>query len=316
MTKSKEACKDRLNTLIETFSNSRNVRYNLTNRGFASEMNRLVSAVVLALNERMPLRLYSRKWNSAVLNGWTDYFRPFCIDERSPLFSLDSIPIVDKWDIESIRVMRTIATNDVLPDDVWRIIGSDEFFNTFFTIPPLQLSGEIFEAKAKVIRRIWQPNVWTDSFCRASSLKGLQREPFIGVHIRKGDKVCGETKEADSIPISEYASAILRIGEGVKNVFVATDDFRSLEDLKSFLPEMRIFSFCKPSSSGASQVRFNSGSRLKRYKMTLAIIRDIEMLRRSESFVCTYSSNIGRLVSLFVGRSKTISLDWPAWWPG
>ena len=60
--------------------------FQLTDRGFASEINNMLSAILYCLLHDLEFILYSRSWNAFYEKGWQDYFLPFCKENKSLLF--------------------------------------------------------------------------------------------------------------------------------------------------------------------------------------------------------------------------------------
>jgi hypothetical protein len=70
-------------------------------------------------------------------------------------------------------------------------------------------------------------------------------EPYIGVHIRRGDRVAANQKwRRDYVPVSEYSAAVSKAWQKLRsteeglgkspNVYIATDSRAAYEDFKAF----------------------------------------------------------------------------------
>ena len=136
---------------------------------------------------------------------------------------------------------------------------------------------------------------------------------WIGVHIRKGDKILREAKSYDPkeymARVNDYAD-MRRSGENEEEaplVYLASDDAKSLVKIRS---DYTHFDFAGPR---APIPRTCCGSGF------LATAIDVFMLAQSKHMVCTLSSNICRLAFELMqtlqvdGRSSLTSLDLGGW---
>jgi hypothetical protein len=72
---------------------------------------------------------------------------------------------------------------------------------------------------------------------------------YKAVYVRRGDKTVGLAKENDAISVGD----IVKMGDISKNdkVFIMTDDYSVVEDIKAILPAENIFTLTPQSSKGA-----------------------------------------------------------------
>jgi len=149
---------------------------------------------------------------------------------------------------------------------------------------------------------------------------------FLGLHIRHGDKV----SEAPNVPTetyghkvaeagfekvqlhaySKYAQAIRKQSWGTKTVWLATVDVQAAEELgKTLGDDYEI------KCLNCNAVKWRGSKHLKDFYYpnsthVFDLLTDVEALRRSNHFIGTGSSNIGRLVYwLRPAGSKSTSLD-------
>lgn len=140
---------------------------------------------------------------------------------------------------------------------------------------------------------------------------GIQN--YIGVHIRKGDKV--STGEGQGFSVANYVKRVedyaeLQATEKIA-VYLASDDIQSLVQLRSDYGNNSMLDIA---GSNMVSPRTGCGSGF------LAIITDVYMLAESNYIVCTISSNVCRLAfelmqTLHIDRGSSVnSLDL-AWKP-
>lgn len=190
-----------------------------------------------------------------------------------------------------------------------------------------------FARKSAMLKSIWQPHpnfkrslkrVWT------SLLDYSGR--FIGIHIRRGDKIAWN--ESADIPVSNYSDKIKQIcahsisfstDNCPKNIFVMYDEKSAFDQLKMSLnSSFNVFDL----ETSVRRFEWNISAYIvtsvneRKHKTpprdrsfwrvhTKQIIIEMTLLALSEILVCTMSSNICRLVALLRGhhQKNIFSLD-------
>ncbi|WP_302773810.1 hypothetical protein [Parabacteroides johnsonii] len=133
---------------------------------------------------------------------------------------------------------------------------------------------------------------------------GLPSE-YIGFHIRGGDKFLEHKIE----PIENYFS---RNETCIKNVFVLTDDYTVISNIKKMYPDYSVYTLCEVSEHGYFHGDFiNQDTAYKRRKL-IRLFASIDILAASKLFIGTFSSNLGMYLGM---RSPTISkgVDFDNW---
>lgn len=303
--------------------------FQLTQRGFCSEVNNMILGILYCLVNEIQFTLNTDKWNMRISNGWTDYFQSFCPASSKGNYTTDLILLPS----DLTGVISLLKTNKRLflklflifyprkllglpgfttlyMSDIWKKIRSKEFTGEHFHIPELGIDGDIFHAKQIIASMIFRFNDETKSF--VDSKYKVIKEPFIATQIRRGDKLI----EADFIPIEAYVNKIEEVRpEGITSVFAASDSTHAIECLKDLCPDSyNIWSFDTAMEDGHFQETFNSLGTEKIKAASRNLLVDIYTLIKSEQLVGTYSSNILRFVVLFKGRESCHSLDEP-WCP-
>ena len=292
----------------------RRVIFALTNRGFASELNNLLSAILYCLDEGIEFRMQSRWWTGKHDRGWEDYFLPFCqennhwFDRRPSVWSTNLPRRAVDW------AHRAVMPNRLLAHDIFELLRGEEFAARRFAIPELGIDGDVFEAKQKILGMVYRHNDEVERSLQAHSEMLKRIKPFVSVHVRRGDKVAPKTWEADAIPVEDYIAEIRRVAPETRRVFVATDDYSGLKAFQARCPSAwEVFSLCPKENRGYVHLDFGAErSDLKKQQMLL-LFSDLHFLRNSERFIGTYSSNISRLMALFLGRERCHSLDKKEW---
>ena len=132
---------------------------------------------------------------------------------------------------------------------------------------------------------------------------------YIAVHIRRGDKIV--SREMKELGLSLYIDAVKGKKHISRNVFIATDDGSVTDKLKSVLVAegFNVYWNTAVTQTGFDESLFNTKDKKSRYIDTLNMLLDMDILIHSSFFIGTYTSNVSRIVPLYVGFGKSLSLD-------
>ena len=120
--------------------------------------------------------------------------------------------------------------------------------------------------------------------------------PFVSIYVRRGDKVSGGFKEMDAI---DLGSLIKDTGIQSGNVFVMTDDYSVVEEVKKLLPAAcKIFTMTEPASRGADADVLRKNGHEERKKHGEELVTSIEVFNRGEKGWADNRSNLGRLLKI------------------
>jgi len=114
-----------------------------------------------------------------------------------------------------------------------------------FYYPQLGIDGGIFHAKSVIAKMILQPiaDITGERWAATEDLK-----PYVAVHVRRGDKV--NSGEAEKIEVSKYLRKIQDVAPDIRNIFVATDDYRVVSEFRELRPDLSVVSLCEKSKKG------------------------------------------------------------------
>nr|VFJ56042.1 MAG: hypothetical protein BECKDK2373C_GA0170839_10522 [Candidatus Kentron sp. DK] len=290
--------------------NTKNLIFHLTARGYASEINNMLLAILYCLVYRINFQLHSRSWNARASKGWQDYFLPFCPEVRNLSLINHSPWLTDMTSFERFldEYYKMIFPNILLTHDIWNDMWSTDFVNRHFEFPEIGINGDVFHAKRILLQLIHRFN---DDIVNEMKVKDRLKDEmntYIGVHVRRGDKVT--TGEGASFHAAEYSDLIREKYPECRQLFVATDDYAVITEFRNIFPEdYRIMTFCSQERIGHDQEHFNGKSKYERKKEMIDLFLDIRFLSDAKAFVGTFSSNIGRLIALFRDGKNCHSLD-------
>lgn len=294
-------------------NNQRRLLFHLTQRGFGSEVNNMLLAILYCLENKMEFCLYSKSWNAAYKFGWRDYFKEFCPEYKSLFLYRQSV--LKRKGYQKVRyfyeyffhpLQKLFFPRFQYTIDIWSEMCSDHFTARKFKIDELGIDGDIFHAKQVILDMIFDLN--SETYKQIE--KGISQievfRPYVSVHMRRGDK----EPETPAVDVDKYVEIICRERPDIKNIFVATDDFRVIEEFIEICPDFwNVRSFCSETELGFDQRVFNMRAAEKRRKDTYRLLIDLFYLSRGEIFVGTFSSNIARFVVLRRGGVGCYSLD-------
>jgi len=238
--------------------------YPLSNRGFFSELNNLVLAALYCLDNKIKFKIHSAKWASG---KWEDYFNPIFKDYKGLIPIPENVYVERRFDFLYVIYHKQLKKRKLLKEDVWGNMRSEAFINKDFFYPELGINGGVFEAKRQLFTIILDYNTETaeEVFSMlAAELDFVKKS--CGIHVRRGDKVSGTSKEAESFSIESYIDKTLELNPEIKDFTICTDDNEVLESFKTRYPKLNYLSFCPPTRLGYFQKQYNKTKETKEKK--------------------------------------------------
>lgn len=291
--------------------------YSLTGRGLFSELSNLVLAVVYAKYNDEELIVNTRNWNARVEKGWRDYFESTLPDSNSLICSQYRIYTKEKPWWGNIyynpsaffrhyafymmnRIFLLFHPDTELGDDVFMKMRSKEFVEKY---------EDVRNEYSLELKRVLKFNLKTINYIQNEKNKLNLPEYYIGVHIRRGDKIA--SCEMEEVSLTKYVDAIKDKRHISHNVFIATDDVSVIDGLRSALDKdgFSVYWNTAVVQNGFDESLFNNKDKRSRYIDTLNMFLDMDILAHSLFFIGTYTSNVSRIVPLYIGFEKSLSLD-------
>lgn len=282
--------------------------YPLTNRGFFSEINNLALAVLYCLENNIKLKVYTKYW---VGGNWNDYFNPILKEYKGIVPIPRDIFVKRRYDPIYRIYHKYIKNREIIQDGIWNEMGNKQFIEKHFYFPELGIDGSIFEAKKQIFDIILDYNNETIEEVFSLSQTDLNFiQNSCGIHVRRGDKVSGKSKEAELFDVAVYINKINEIGANIQNITVCTDDFEVLRDFEKHFPEFKYLTFCELNRSGYFQSDYNkTENKAQKRAEVINVLKDANLLINSKVFVGAYSSNISRFVAVMRNNKECYSLD-------
>lgn len=292
--------------------------YRWLGEGFFSEYDRMLLGI---------LHCALRNWNFTLASrspalpgeGWRGTFESFCSEFDHPLVALfDGRSTSDS---PFYRNLRGRARGALL-----HVVGYAWFPGTRFMVDEWDSLRRLQEARTvrfedasgntdaplrdalrAIHQVVWRPSPAARRFIEAEIARAAMPRSYVGLHIRRGDK---ET-EAAHTPVRQYVEKIEQLTP-LKDLFLLTDDFRVVAELKSLKPDWRVFCRCEPNQFGYSHSGFAAQPSEVRRQRTWQLLADVEALARSEVFVGTFSSAVGEFLGI-ARPAGTHAVDFEQW---
>lgn len=137
--------------------------------------------------------------------------------------------------------------------------------------------------------------------------ENIKSSSYISLHIRRGDKLI---QEAQFISTLDYAKAIERFATNQNTVFVSTDDFSVIQELRDYNNNWNIIALTPDDFDGHQQGHFNKQEKERIRANTELLLAELLLHKNAEVFIGTITSNISRLIAYSRNKkSTTYSLD-------
>ncbi|KAK9696152.1 hypothetical protein K7432_012623 [Basidiobolus ranarum] len=277
--------------------------------GFGSYMNNLFNLFLVALDNDLSFHIISLDWCYV---SWSTFFQDYTSNSPAPI-GLGEYHGAHKW---------------------W---NTPEWELTDVNSTSFKGHITVHHRKKIVAQALWEPKpLIKDVILKIQKLyvEGPNKV-FISMHIRRGDKLWYEAKE---LPIKLYSDKVKSLADSKYSgrdisLFVLSDDDKSVAALRALLldnPKIRVFTLADAFSQhpdltkdwkpleqrvGYDQDNFIQADKEYQYSQTAESIADITLAATADEFICTFSSNIGRLITIL--RTQPIdtvhSMDWPEW---
>lgn len=295
--------------------------------GFFSEYCNMLYAFLYCKRNGINFKLYSEDANFGKEKGWQDYFMPYFVEVQESIHHTHNYRFSQKVVTTSFRHFLGSLKRMLIYRDISQYIPYYKFLDSsttrkikrayrldYFTQDiwhdiPHHLVMKDLSMLHDIDNTIWRYNKNT-AFCVCEllnmyELRRFIEEGYVAVHIRRGDKV----SEAPNSSIIKYMEAI-KEKTNCRNIFVATDDYAVYVELCKSYPDYQFFTLTQNTKNGYQQTDFNSAMPNVRYKETIALFADVEMMSKADLFVGTFTSNVGQYMLIRRNGKKCCMIDY------
>eukprot|EP01129_Flabellula_baltica_P001418 TRINITY_DN1130_c0_g1_i3.p1 TRINITY_DN1130_c0_g1~~TRINITY_DN1130_c0_g1_i3.p1 ORF type:complete len:321 (-),score=63.71 TRINITY_DN1130_c0_g1_i3:513-1475(-) len=260
--------------------------------GFGSEVNNMLNAALYAEYLNRTFYITSHVWN---YGRWSDYF------EKPTQCAYDRYArAVSKYPEENVEYRGNLYASKAVYSGLNIALGEAR-------IDPM------FDAKRKIAKKIWKLNESTqkyvDSFVERVLPSPTQKGDslLVGMHIRRGDK----QSETEILGVEHYISKAQELaGDREIKYYVASDDIESvIQEINEIDEESDVFYDDQVNHKGHDQAKFNKLSKEERKNEALELISSLEGFLKCDIIICTFSSNICRLLAILSEKDNVYSVD-------
>ena len=270
--------------------------------GFFSEYNNMILAMAYCLIHRIRFQITSENANFNPKKGWTGFFLPFCKDVKDERRHY----VTDNWKSTLKRIMlhRDLkAISSLYPylwpwkpemrtQDVFGKCRDRKLVNRTFEIPSMGFRGSFQQLCAQLVNMTWRYNEEIQKRIDELIVPLNLPNKYIGMHIRGGDKFV----EHEIEPLQKYFSLVSDLT--INNLFVLTDDYTIIEQIKATYPSWNVYTLCHENERGYFHDQFvNQPYEFQRLRL-IKLFASMEVLNRSLQFIGTFSSNPGMFMGM------------------
>ena len=269
--------------------------------GFFSEYNNMILAMVYCLVHHIQFQLTSENANFNPQKGWGAFFKTFCEEMpddgkhyRTWDWKYALKRIVFSHDFTSISSLYPYLwpwKSEMRTQDVFGKCRDRKLANRIYEIPSIGFRGSLQQLCAQLVNITWRYNEETQK--RIDELitpLNLPKE-YVAIHVRRGDKAI----EVQYTPVQDYME---KLGGKYHNIFVASDDYSVMEEVRKLYPDRQVWTLCTPTERGYDQAKADTETLKEKEKNMIALFATIEVLNRATKFIGTYSSNIGMFMGM------------------
>ena len=122
-------------------------------------------------------------------------------------------------------------------------------------------------------------------------------QSYTSLYVRRGDKVSGKFKEMDILPTEKILERA-NIKDDGSAIFIQTDDFTVLEEVRKLLPSCRVITITHPTAKGSFIEELHKLSPEEKWTHTENLLISIEVFLGGSTCWTDHRSNVGRLQKL------------------
>lgn len=279
--------------------------------GFFSEYNNMLLAMAWCLSNDVQFQLYSRNaWFGS--KGWTEFFKSFSKEIswtiHDKINNRLGAPENKYHRYLTTKIYQIINPKHVLTYQVWNSFRNRQLEKEYFSIPEQNMEGNLQGICRAINEQIWQYNEKAGTEVEDVKKRVCLPDQYLGFHIRGGDKF----KEDQVYPFGKYLEEMAKFSE-TRTAFILTDDFQAFEKAKKNFPEWEMYSLCEEDEKGYYHQEFMKRSQEYIRRKTIRLFASMDILKKSEKFMGTFSSNPGMFLGMVMEESRCLSVDGSSW---
>jgi lipopolysaccharide cholinephosphotransferase len=268
--------------------------------GFFTEYMYMLNAMLFALHRGLQFRLYSADANFGVQDGWTDFFLPFCPEDREALHhrynrhALPSLEVLLRRN-PNLRARQLLQwkAKARLQSEVghWKAhrlyhqavkMNQDVRFrfDEDYPVPALGWDADYLKSFHRLTDLTWHFNAETEEAARQLTATLGLPDDYLGCQLRGGDKA---TEVSPTSP-DALAEALRQLPRH-EHVFVLTDDYRLFEYLQTRHPDIHWYTLCTPAEQGYVNKSFTDTAPEQKRRQMQRFLTSMRILMHARHFV-------------------------------
>ena len=288
------------------------------NSGFYSELNLMIFFILYCLQNKIKFVLFSDYANFAFDKGWEEFFLPFVEQNHDNFhktynfrYKSNENRMFIKANKATINEYKKNNKVNFLTHELFNLINNNlSFAEKYFNIKELGIKGYSLEAAAPIAEMVYNFNEETKGSVQKMVNDLSLPSNYAAMHIRAGDiETEVSFRKQNLLTVDAYIKKIEEIDKNIKNVFVFTDDYRHIEDLKNKKPEWNIYTLCNPDEKGYVNEQFNSLSWDFKKQNYIKLFTNVDICQNASFFVGTYTSNPDWFLNMTMPKNNFYCAD-------
>lgn len=269
--------------------------------GFFSEYNNMILAMAYCLIHHICFQITSEKANFNQQKGWTGFFLPFCKEIKDDgkhyltenwKSALKNIVFRQHWEsFSSLFPYLWPWKTQMRTQDVFGKCRDRNLENRTYEIPSIGFRGSLLQLCTQLVGMTWNYNEMTQKRIDTLITSLDLPDEYVAIHVRRGDK----SVEIQHTPIQRYME---KLDGQFRNLFVASDDYSVIEEVRKLYPDRHIWTLCTPNERGYDQSKSDKETLEEKERNMITLFATMEVLNKATRFVGTYSSNIGMFMGM------------------
>ena len=280
--------------------------------GFHSEVDAMMQCMLYCYKHEIKFILYADDANFSGGHGWEEFFEPFCELNHDPLNHkynnryIESNPIlklIQKIGSDKIKKNNNV---DLLTQDIFRTAINKKISTTEEILwPELGINGPTFTEFGKISDFALRYNKKTkeevDNIISSLNLPSS----YYSIQLRGGDKL---TEKGVVNDIDIVVDRILKYDSKIDNLFVFSDDYRYVDEIKNKLPNTNIYTLCDSNDKGYDNVKFNNTDWSYKRKKMINLFAMIDICFKSKVHFGNNTSCINNYISSIRNNNEVYNI--------
>lgn len=272
--------------------------------GFYSEYNNMLLVMFFCLIDHINFNI-SSVGNKLHKDGWEHFFKPFCQEYPEEINKKYNRRKVFENDNQEVRDYMTNHDITYFTYHVFNKYRKIRNVSQRFQLSELGLEGYLQDNLRVLNSMIYRFNDFAKKNIDAIIQSTVLPNDYIGLHIRRGDKI----RENPHTAIDTYISKLKKQNLSIKNLFIYTDEVSILDELKRKYPEYTYYSIDNTVKTGFNYEEFQNFDETKKDQSLFEMFANVEILANSELTIGTYSTNPGTFLGFYHKKNNFIGVD-------